>query len=318
MAVYTPVEWQEAERFLQGYGVGPLEGLEPIAQGIENTNFKVRAGGRAYVLTVFEREPAASVEQTLRLTLELARRGVPCPRPLTASGGIAVGAVRGKPAALVEFVEGEVVWAPGEDHLEALGRALARLHLAGEDLAFARTGPHLASVLVPLARRLAGCLGGEQAPVADLLREEAAYQEAVPDRGLPGGVVHGDLFLDNVLFAPGRPRVRALLDFYLAGSGPWLYDLAVVLLDAGWGGRAVVGDRARALLRGYRALRPVTGEEYAWLPAYLRRAALRFLCLRVERAYVAPDPMAAGRPKDPAEYADKLRALRTGFGGEGR
>ncbi len=313
MAVYTRLEEAEVQPLLDARGLGALEALEPIAQGIENTNYRVRAGGRAFVLTVFEREGEERVSAVLALAGELARRGVRCPAPVAGPDG-PLGRVRDKPAALVPFVEGRVVWDPGEAELEALGSALAELHLAGRGLALAGGGPHRAADLVPLARRLAGRVRDGDPGLADLLEAEAALQVQVPEASLPSGLLHGDLFLDNVLFDPNRPAVRALIDFQMAGTGPWVYDLAVVLLDAGWGGGGVDGDRARALLRGYRAVRPVEGAEYAALPEYLRRAALRFLCLRLERFVVDARPMAAGGRKDPAEYAEKLRRLRRGEG----
>lgn len=309
MAVYTRLEAAEVQILLRELGAGALEGLEPIPQGIENTVYRVWAGGRAFVLTVFERDGAERVEAVLRLTAALARQGVPCAAPVEGPGG-PLACIRGKPAALAPFVEGRLLRVPSEPYLEALGAALAGLHAAKAEGAFAADGPHRAAILVPLARRLARSLRGGDAGLAGLLEDEARHQEDVAESGLPSGLLHGDLFLDNVLFDPQRPAVRALLDFQMAGTGPWVYDLAVVLLDAAWGLGGIEGDRARALLRGYRAVRPLEGEEYRWLPDYLRRAALRFLCLRLERFVVATRPMAAGEGKDPGEYAEKLRTLR--------
>jgi len=314
VAVYTPLDAADVEGVLHalaGDGGGALERFEPIAQGIENTNYRVWAGGRCYVLTVFEGGQEERAAAVLRLTGVLARRGVPCPAPLEpAGGGGPLVRVRGKPAALVPFVPGEVLWSPSEAHLEGLGEAVARLHRAGEDLDFPFPGPHEAAQLVPLAEGLAGVLEARDPETAQLLRAEASHQVSVPEGSLPFGVIHADLFRDNVLFVPGETRVAALLDFQMTGRGPWLYDLAVLLLDAGWGESGVVGDRARAVLRGYRAVRPVIGEEYLLLPDLLRRAALRFLCLRLERFVVRARPMTAGGAKDPAEYAEKLRLLR--------
>lgn len=316
MGVYTPLDAAEVQAFLDPYGLGRLEALEPIPAGIENTNYRVTAGGAAYVLTVFEREAPADAETALRLTAALAARGTPCPAPVPGPGG-PLSSLKGKPAALVPFVEGETVWSLTEGQLEAVGRALARLHRAGAGIAFRRDGPHLSRVLAPLARSQAAALvdrrpdAAEWAELAELLRREAAHQEGVPEAGLPSGVIHSDLFRDNILFEAGGEEVRALLDFYLWGWGPWVYDVAVVLLDACWGEGGVDGDRARALLRGYRSVRPLEGDEYACLPDYLRRAALRFLCLRIERAYLAPSPLTAGRAKDPRELAERLRALRS-------
>lgn len=309
MGVYTRLSREDTAAFVAGYGLDPPESMEPIAQGIENTNYRVGTSNGAWVLTVFEREPAESAEETLRLTAELAARDVPCPRPLRGPDGY-VGRIAGKPAALVPFVAGEIVWSPSEAHMEEIGRVLAGLHRAGRDLPFDRAGPHLARVLVPWARSQADRLDPDRPDLAALLREEADLQEGVDEGELPGGVIHADLFLDNLLFDPQRPKVRAMLDFYLAGRGPWLYDLAVVLLDAGWGGRGIVGDRARALLRGYRGVRPLEPAEYRLVPQFLRRAALRFLCLRIERSLLDSRVMAAGAAKDPEEYAAKLRELR--------
>jgi len=112
--------------------------------------------------------------------------------------------------------------------------AVARLHLAGAELEFPFPGPHQATELIPLADRLADAVGEQDPATSQLLRVEARYQEAVPDAGLPSGIVHADLFRDNVLFVPGQARVAALIDFQMVGRGPWIYDLAVILLDAGF------------------------------------------------------------------------------------
>jgi len=313
VAVYTFLDPRDVEGLLVALGGGRLERFEPIAQGIENTNYRVWAGGQCFVLTVFEGGQPQRAAAALRLAGALARRGVPCPAPREGANG-PLAWVRDKPAALVPFVPGEVVWTPTEGHLEALGAAVARLHLAGEELEFPFPGPHQAAELIPLANRLADAVGEQDPATSQLLRAEARHQETVPDAGLPSGIVHADLFRDNVLFVPGEARVAALIDFQMVGRGPWLFDLAVILLDAGWGEGGVVGDRARALLRGYRTVRPVTGEEYRSLPDFLRRAALRFLCLRLERFVVQVRPMAAGGAKDPGEIAEKLRLLHRGGG----
>ncbi len=309
MAVYTRLEPPEVAGFVAAFGGGAMSAFEAIPQGIENTNYRVDAAGGRFVLTVFERETAAEVRETLELASALADRGAPCPRPCRGPHGV-LGALGGKPAALIPFVEGEIVWAPGAAHLESLGRALGRFHRAGEGVAFRRDGPHRARVLAPLARSIGARLADTDPGLAALLVEEAAWQEGVPEAELPAGVVHADLFRDNVLFEPGGTAVRAFLDLQLAGTGPWLYDLAVVLLDAGWGARGVVEERARAVLAGYRAERPLAEQEVALLPAYLRRAALRFWCLRLQRFRLDPWPMAAGAVKDPGEVEARLRVLR--------
>ncbi len=310
MAVYTPVSPEEAAPFLERLGLGPPEALEPVPGGIENTNYRVRTGGRWYVLTLFEREPPGRVAETLHLARELARRGVPCPEPVQGPGG-PVGRLKGRPAALVPWVEGRLVPDPDTEHLEALGGAVAALHEAGRGVPMDRGGLHLGAPLAARAREIARHLEGDDPSLARLLRDEAGAQLRVPEELLPAGVIHGDLFLDNVLFAPDAPRVVAILDLHMAGHGPLAYDLAVTLLDAAWEPEGVCGDRARALLRGYRSVRPLEGVEYPWIPWLLRRAALRFLCLRLERFRLPGKAMQLGRPKNPDEFRIKLEVLRS-------
>ncbi|WP_025322568.1 homoserine kinase [Deferrisoma camini] len=310
MAVYTEVSAEEAGRFLAARGIGPLEALEPIGQGIENTNYRVRAGGRGYVLTLLERETLDRARETMALARELARRGVPCPEPVEGPEGL-VGTLAGRPAVVVPWVEGEMDLRPRPERLEALGRCLGRLHRQGQGLGVSRQGPQVAAELAELARAVAAALEPARPEVAALLRDEAAFQEGVPEDAVPWGLVHGDLFLDNVLFEPGGPEVRAVLDLHMAGRGPLPYDPAVTILDAAWAEQGPDPDRVWALLRGYNGEAPAALDPAALGP-WLRRAALRFLCLRIERAWLPGRAMVAGTPKDPVEFQRKLEALRCG------
>jgi homoserine kinase type II len=318
VAVFTPLEPAELENFLRSYGVGPVQAVEPLVGGIENTSYLVTAPGQRCVVTLYEQDSPEDVAAFLDLAAELSRRGVPCPRPLRGPRGY-LGEIRGKPAAAAPFVEGESVFSPNALHMVALGRALATLHLAALDLDLPKGGAHLTDVLCPLARRLAEEVREREPRLAELLESEAAFQEGLPESELPAGLIHADLFLDNVLFqgTEGAPEVSALLDFELAARGPLLFDLAVVLTDAAWIGGGISGERARAFLSAYRSLRPLQALEFEFLPGYLRRAVLRFLCLRLERSAELSQGgrrMAVGEEKSPAELARKLRTLRRGPG----
>ena len=256
MAVYTALDAEDVARLLAAFDAGRLERFSPIVEGIENTNYRVAAEGAEYVLTVYERAPAEQVEAVLQATETLAERGVPCPRARRTGAGGLVGRHRGRPVSLVAFTPGESALAPDGSRLESLGCALAGLHRRGADLSLPGRA-HDPEVLLPAGRRLAACLAAERPELSELstlLLEECGWQESrLPDPSLPGGLIHADLFRDNVLFAPGEARVTGLRDFHLAGRGPWLFDLAVVLLDWCWGRQGVDGNRARGLLRGYRA-----------------------------------------------------------------
>lgn len=319
VGVYTQLDRAEIAEFLRDYDVGELLAQHPVGPGIENTTYLLETSleGRStrYVLTVFERDPLPRVQEVAALVSELARRGVPSAPPIPAAAtGRAVGRLRDKPATLVRFVDGRVVEKPAIRHLEALGRAVANLHLSAGELQVSAPGAQLAEILCPLARDLAGQIRARQPTLAELLLREADDQEALPQADLPSGLVHADLFLDNVIFDgdDGRPEVRALLDFQLVGRGPWLFDLAVVLLDAAWVGRSIGGDLTRAFLGAYRALRPLQADEVPNLLPYVRRAALRFLCLRIQRFILSDAALASGRGKNPWDLASRLEILRAG------
>jgi len=308
MAVYTNLTLEDVRAFVQERGLAEPEALAPVHQGIENTTYRLRAGGRWYALTLFEREPADRVAETMRIVVALARRGVPCPEPLPGPGG-PVGTLANRPAVLVPWVEGRVLERAGPDELQAVGRALGRLHRAGLGVPVRRGGPHRLDELLPWVRAVAARIRGMHPDVASLVEDEAAFQARLGDRGLPQGLVHADLFLDNVVFAPDAHEVRAILDPHMAGRGTLVYDLAVFLLDAAWGTAGPEPAEAHAVLEGYGCVRSLEPGELGRLAGYMRRVALRFLCLRIERFWLAED-RPRGVFKDPEAFRRKLEALR--------
>ena len=309
MAVYTALDPLDVAPILSDFGLGRLRGLEPISGGIENTNYRVLADKGVFVLTLFERGERERIERVLRVVGELSRRGIPVPVPLGDGGALFV--VRGKPAVLTPFAAGVQTDSPTPGMLRALGGTLARLHKAGTGLGSdLPDGPHSAPVLCRAARELADRITPAHPEWADALRREADFQGTVSEERLPGGLIHADLFLDNVIFHPVTEEVAALLDFHLAGRGAWVFDVAVTLADAAWVDHAVRGERVRHFLSGYRDERALEAEEVELLNPMLRRAALRYFCLRIERSLFPEERLEAGRRKPPEEMYRKLLFFR--------
>ncbi len=330
MAVFTEVEFGEADALVQRLGLGPLRELRGIEGGIENTNYFATAERGEFVLTLFERLSAEQLPYYLCLMKHLAARGLPVPEPVAdpaiappSGHPLTVPAqapcelllqVAGKPAALVQRLSGRSELAPGPAHCTELGRMLARMHLAARD--FPRIQPNL--------RGLAWW--NETAPVvlpyideeqAALLRAELAYQNHIAESSayaaLPRGPVHADLFRDNVMFASGAeagaaPRLTGVFDFYFAGTDTWLFDLAVCLND--WAIDLATGRheaaRADALLAAYETVRPLDVAERALLPAMLRAAALRFWISRLWDFHL-PREASMLKPHDPTHFERVLR-----------
>ncbi|ROR34278.1 homoserine kinase [Inmirania thermothiophila] len=306
MAVYTEVGEREVAALLARYDLGALIALEPIAEGIENTNYFVTAEGGRFVLTLFESSvPREDLPFFVALTGHLAARGIPCPRPLADRGGACLQRLAGRPAVLVERLPGASVTAPRPAHCAAAGELLARLHAAAADFPRHRPNPRGAAWREATAAQVRPRLD----PVASrLLAEEVAAQALPPPAGLPRGIVHADLFRDNVLFEDGR--LSGVIDFYYACSDVLLLDVAIAVND--WcavPGGGLDETRAAALVGAYAAVRPFTPEEHAAWPRMLRLAALRFWLSRLYDWHFPREGVLARR-KDPDEYRRLLEAHR--------
>jgi homoserine kinase type II len=324
MAVYTEVPFGEAAALAERLSLGTLTELRGIQGGIENTNYFmtcVRDGvAREYVLTLFERLGADQLPFYLHLMRHLARGGIPVPEPMADGRGEILHTLMGKPAAVVDKLRGRSEMAPTVAHCEAVGTALARMHLVGRD--FEMRQPNLRGLAwwnetVPVV------LPHLNAERARLLQAELAYQNHVASlpayRALPRGPVHADLFRDNALFDDGE--LTGIFDFYFAGDDTWLFDLAVCLNDwCVWhtddarDGRHEP-ERAAAMLTAYQAVRPLTAGERELLPAMLRAGALRFWLSRLWDWYL-PRDAAMLKPHDPAHFERVLRGRLSQSTGE--
>ncbi|WP_342616930.1 homoserine kinase [Rhodoferax sp. GW822-FHT02A01] len=314
MAVYTEVSFDEASTFLQSLGLGTLQNMEGCAGGIENTNYFVTTDQAPYVLTLFERLTAEQLPFYLRLMKHLAVHGIPVPDPAANRDGDVLHALNGKPAAVVNLLQGKSELNPTAAHCTALGEVLARMHLAGKS--FEMKQPNLRGLdwwneTVPVV------LPFLDEAQSTLIRSELAYQNHVAAQStynaLPRGPIHADLFRDNAMFAQDlpagqSPQLTGIFDFYFAGVDTWLFDIAVCLND--WcvdiaTGRADL-DRSRALIQAYETVRPLTAQERELLPALTRAGALRFWLSRLWDLHL-PREAAMLKPHDPAQFERVLR-----------
>ncbi|HEX4233759.1 MAG TPA: homoserine kinase [Caldimonas sp.] len=310
MAVYTEVAFDEAAVLMAGVGLGPLLALSPCAGGIENTNYFADTASGRYVLTLFERLSADELPFYLALMKHHAERGLPVPMPHGDASGALLLFVKGKPAAIVDRLPGEHHLAPDAFDCAAVGRVLARMHVAARDFQLAQ--PNLrglewwnATVPVVLPH-----LGSEQAA---LMTDELAYQQHLASSSayatLPRGAIHGDLFRDNVVFA--ERALAGVFDFYFAAVDCLLFDVAVALND--WCIDLATGrldeDRANAFVAAYDAERPLEHAELRLLPATMRAAAFRFWLSRVWDLHLPRDAVVL-TAHDPAHFERVLAARR--------
>jgi homoserine kinase type II len=305
VAVYTEVSDEALTAFLAAYDIGGLLSYKGIAEGVENTNFFLHTTAGSYILTLYEKRVRVhDLPFFLNLMEHLATRGLACPQPIRNRGGVALGELCGRPAVIVSFLEGVSVRRPTPDQCRALGQALAGLHAAGSDFGMRRDNNLSVAAWGPLFRG-AEAQADEVSPgLADRIRGDLAVLEAGWPRGLPTGVIHADLFTDNVFFI--GDDLSGLIDFYFACTDAFAYDLAICLnawcFDADG---TFHHDRGAALIAGYEAVRTLTPDEVAALPILCRGAALRFLLTRLVDWLNVP-PGALVQPKDPLEYDRRL------------
>ncbi len=312
MAVFTEVTPDEARAFIAPLHIGELRDLRGIRAGIENTNYFVTTDRGEWVLTLFERLSFEQLPFYLHLMKHLAGAGIPVPDPQADASGEILHSLKGKPAALVDKLQGGHQLAPGPRHCEQVGAMLARMHLAGQS--FPRVQPNLRGVqwwaqTVPLV--LPFLTPEQHALISGELAFQLELAASPACASLPGGPIHADLFRDNVMFVgpPDEQQLSGFFDFYFAGCDSFLFDIAVCLND--WcidhDSGALVEQRAAAFVAAYETVRRLDGNEHRLLPAMLRAAALRFWISRLWDLHL-PRAAALLKPHDPAHFERVLRA----------
>jgi len=316
MAVYTHLGAEELARLIGEFDVGPLRSAKGIAEGVSNSNWLIETAGRdghgtRFILTMYEeRTEVSELPFFLGLMDHLSDHGCPVPATIHDREGQSWRTVGGKAVALIEFLPGVSVDEPTVGQARAVGAALAKVHLAGGDFAMRRTN---SLGLAGWRELVDGCgAGGLESidpALGDLVRGELAELVAHWPADLPAGVIHADLFPDNVLML--GDAVTGLIDFYFACTDLFAYDVAVT--HAAWcfdaNGTQFRTDLSAALLAGYEAVRPMSAAEHAALPLLARGAAMRFLASRAYDWLHTPAGALVTR-KDPLAFARRLEFYR--------
>lgn len=306
MAVYTEVSAEDISAFVADYDIGAVMTFKGIAEGVENSNYLLQTERGHYILTLYEkRVKAEDLPFFIALMDHLSAKGISCPQPVHDRAGVALKSLCGRPAALISFLQGISLKRPSPAHCGAVGGALADMHDAARDFPMQRAN----------ALSLAGwrALAEKCAPGADVvspglertIRNELNYLSQHWPDDLPDGIIHADLFPDNVFFL--GERLSGLIDFYFACNDFLAYDLAICI--NAWcfeADGAFNVTKARAMLAGYSSRRRLSPREIETLPLLCRGSALRFLLTRlydwrnqVEGALV--------RPHNPLPFLERLR-----------
>lgn len=302
MSVFTSVSIPQLQAWLQDYAIGELLDLKGISSGITNTNYFVTTTQNKYVLTLFEHNAMDELPYYIDLMSHLAKHHVPCPMPIANRHGICLHMLNGKPAVLISCLKGQDIDLPEIKHCAEVGAALAKMHIAGQSFkAPPHRNPRDAVWRNKTAQEVMLHLPEEE---QHLLKETLAFQDGFDTAVLPRGVIHADLFRDNVLF--DGDKIGGLIDFYYACDEALAYDLAIAVND--WcvhsDGRLDM-HKLEAMLQAYQVIRPFTDAEHAAWNGLLRIAALRFWLSRLyDQIY--PQAGELTHAKDPNHFRDIL------------
>ncbi len=306
MAVYTEVSFEDLEVFLAEYDLGAPLSFKGIAEGVENSNYLLQTERGSFILTLYEkRVHAGDLPFFLGLLGYLSARGIACPLPVRSRNGAHSAHLNGRPAALLTFLNGLSLRRPEAAHCAAAGTALAALHEAGKGFPLTRPNALGADGWSALVQACIPRADSVQDGLGALIETAHAELLARWPRDLPAGIIHADLFPDNVLFMNGA--VSGLIDFYFACNDAYAYDLAVML--NAWcfeSDGAYNLTKGKSLIAAYRRERTLSEAEIEALPVLAGGAALRFLLTRLYD-WLNHDPTALVRPKDPRDYAKRLR-----------
>ncbi len=306
MAVYTEVPDDELNAFIATYDIGKVTSCKGIAEGVENTNYLLKTDQNDYILTLYEkRVNAEELPFFINLMEHLAARNIACPTPVKDREGKVLRELAGRPCALISFLQGMWVRRPLPNHCAELGKAMAGLHLAAVDFDGYRANSLSVSDWRPLFEQSKAHADSVQAGLKQEIEEELSRLEDNWPDGLPQGIIHADLFPNNVFFI--GDRLSGIIDYYFACSDALVYDIAICLnawcfeTDGSFN-----TTKARAMLSAYQAVRPLSQAEFDALPMMARGASLRFLLTRLYDWLNTPAG-AMVKPHDPLEYLRYLR-----------
>ncbi len=305
MSVYTSVSDDEMRAFLSQYDLGEFVSLQGIAQGITNSNYFLNTSSGKFVLTIFEVLKQEELPFFLELNQHLSQKGVACAAPIAKKNGELAANLSGKPACLVSCLKGSDTACPSEQQCFSTGAMLAKMHLAGQDFPLRMANPRYTDWWTEACQRLMPVMDAQD---AELLQSEIEYVNCHAGNHLPSGIIHADLFKDNVLVSGND--VVGFIDFYYACEGNFMYDLAIAVNDwARTADNTIHPALEKAFLDGYASVRPLSDEERQYYPTAQRAGCIRFWVSRLLDFHF-PQEGEMTFIKDPNAFRDLLISLR--------
>ena len=301
MAVYTPITKEILSLFLENYNVGSLEKFKGVLEGVENTNYKIITSQNIFILTIFEKRVK---EQELPFFIELqnhlSKKNIKCPSPISNKKGHYVNIIEEKPCVLMSFLKGKKIDNATYNHCYQIGKLAADIHQRSKDFTITRNNGLNQKQWRDIFNKCQNSKDNRYGELYNIIEQELQYLDKNWPSNLPIGIIHGDIFPDNVFFIENI--VSGLIDFYFACNDYYAYELAICINAWCFDIKGTFNQKKYAsILEGYQSLQNISSAEFDNLPILLRGAAMRILLTRLHDQLYHPEE-AYVTPKDPMEY----------------
>ena len=307
MAVFTKLDESEIKQFINLYNIGNLEKFDEIVEGIENTNYKIICSGTAYILTIFEkRVKEEDLPFFINLKLYLYKNNFKCPKPIENKKGSIINSLKNKKAIIISYIEGEKINIPDINVCLELGKMIGELHNLTTNFEEKRTNSLDIKEWKNLFNKCKNNNNNKFDKVLIDLKNEIDFLEKSWPKNMPSGIIHADLFKDNIFFKD--KKIIGVIDFYFSCYHFLLYDISIVIND--WcfeeNGKTFNNDFFYSIIEGYKLKRELVVEEIQAFNIILRAATVRILITRLHD-YIFHPKDAIVIKKDPKQYYNILK-----------
>ena len=299
MAVYTHVSSEDLSLFLKDYEIGELKEFEGISEGVENTNYKLKTEKNSFILTIYEdRVEKKDIPFFLEYMFYLSSNGIKCPLPLRNNNNL-FAEILGKPASVLTFLDGKSTISVTKEQTYQLGLILGKIHNISINLEIKRENPLGLDSFPNLIKNSKSTAETFSKDLSINMLEEYNRIKSNWPEGLPKGIIHADLFPDNILFHEGQ--ISGVIDFSFSCNDFLSYDLSICINAWCFKDGEFDISLSRNLLKGYQKERKLSNAEIEKLPILCSGSALRFLLTRLVDWRVN-DENAMVTPKNPNEF----------------
>tara|TARA_Y100000590_G_C15678470_1_gene998883 strand:+ start:684 stop:1700 length:1017 start_codon:yes stop_codon:yes gene_type:complete len=323
MAVYTELSNSDIEIFLKDYDLGKLIKFIPIIEGVENTNYKIITSKRIFILTIFEERVSENdLPFFIELQHHLSKKNIKCPQPIANKSKSYINTIKNKKCVLMSFLDGKKLKDPKNLHCYQLGHEISKMHMYTKDFSLNRNNNlnHLSwknlyekckklSSFNPKFKKLYTNYKYENKKINNdnelfnIIEDELAFLEEKWPKNLPLGVIHADMFQDNVFFI--NDNLSAIIDFYFSCNDYYAYELAICINAWCFDLKNFNNTKFKSIIEGYESIRKLDYSEKTSLPILLRGAAMRFFLTRFHDQIYQKNK-AIVIQKDPKEYFEIL------------